>query len=221
MSRAGVLSKTAILAKYGRSDSDWLLANIPFLDCPDQSILDTYYYRWWSYKQNILYKADFGGYVVNEGGGYGITPCPLGHHFYEGRWLRDPTYLNDNLRYWLSPRSTPRAYSNWMADAVYARFLAGHDVKALVDALEGLKANCQVWERERFDLHKSLFKWIPDRDGMEASVACWEEAARTGKYDSNTLMFGGEGWRPSFNSYMWADAVALSKIAHLAGEGLA
>jgi hypothetical protein len=119
-----ILSKAAILPKYGRSDSDWLLANIPFLDGPDQSLLDTYYYRWWSYKQNTLYNADFGGYVVNEGGGYGITSCPVGHHLYDGRWLRDPKYMDDNLRCWVSGKSQPRRYANWLADGVWAKYLA-------------------------------------------------------------------------------------------------
>ena len=57
-------------------------------------------------------------------------PCALGHHLYEGRWLKDRAFLNDDIRFWLSGQDNPRRYSNWLADGCYARFLVDHDASS-------------------------------------------------------------------------------------------
>ncbi|MHC4208035.1 MAG: MGH1-like glycoside hydrolase domain-containing protein, partial [Planctomycetota bacterium] len=54
------------------------------------------------------------------------------------------------------------------------------------------------WEKERLE-PDGLFRQIDDRDGMEVSV-------------------GGSGKRATINSYMYGDAVAIAKIALLAGR---
>lgn len=36
---------------------------------------------------------------------------PAGHHFYEGRWLRNPDYLDDYARFWFRKGGEPRQYS--------------------------------------------------------------------------------------------------------------
>lgn len=212
-----ILDKTGILNSYGRGDNQWFIDNIPFLDCPDANIKDIYYYRWWNYKYNIAWNSTLSGWVINEGGGYGVTPCPLGHHFYEGRWLKDRAYLNDYMRFWFSGIDNPRRYSNWLADSFYAKYLVDYDQSRVTSFLTNLTGNYSGWESERFDSVKGLFKWIPDRDGMEASLAGFEEG-ESNNYDWNTVIFGGEGYRPSLNSYMYADAMAIKKIAELAGD---
>jgi len=44
-----------------------------------------------------------------------------------------------------------------------------------------------------------------------------EQGARDG-FQWNTVIFGGEGYRPTLNSYMVADAVAIARLAELAGD---
>ena len=75
---ASLLNGNAILDGYGRGDNEWFLTNIPLFDCPDKDLTDIYYYRWWNYRKNIVWNAKSKGWTIHEGGGYGITPCPLG-----------------------------------------------------------------------------------------------------------------------------------------------
>ena len=223
-----VLDATALLKANGYPDDPWLLENIPFFECPDQDLESTYYYRWWNYHDNIKWDAKFNGWIVCEGGGYGVTPCPLGHHLYEGRWIKKRIYLNDDCRYWFDlmnhppissdhNRSSPRAYANWFGDGCYARFLVDGDRAQVTSLLENLKTNFMGWEAEHLDVGKGLFRWIPDRDGMEASLAGFEDG-EADNYSRDAVIFGGEGYRPSFNSYMVADARAVAAVAELAGD---
>jgi hypothetical protein len=212
-----LLNRTAILDSYRRGDNQWFLDNIPFFECPDQDITNIYYYRWWSYRKNLHWNPKSDGWTVHEGGGYGITPCPLGHHLYEGRWLKNRAYLQDYIRFWFTGQDSPRRYSTWLADGCYALFLVDYDAPFSVALLDRLKTNYVAWEKEHFDAAKGLFKWIPDRDGMEATLAGFEQG-ETDNFQWNTVIFGGEGYRPSLNSYMFADARAISKIATLAAD---
>lgn len=43
---------------------DFLKANIPLLDCPDQEIATTYYFRWWTYRKHIQQTPV--GFIVDE-----------------------------------------------------------------------------------------------------------------------------------------------------------
>ena len=116
---------------------DFLKDNIPLLDCPDEDIQTTYYFRWWTYRKHI--KKTPAGFIVDEflpnvgwAGKYNTINCAAGHHIYEGRWLRDPQYLDDYSRFWFRGGGEPRRYSFWAADAIWARYcvtrrqVAGH-----------------------------------------------------------------------------------------------
>ena len=212
-----VLDGKTLLAKHGHAADSWLLENVPFFECPDSAIEEIYYYRWRSYHKNIHWHAEFGGWTVHEGGGYGITPCPLGHHIYEGRWIKDRAYLRDYCRFWFTGRDNPRRYSTWFADGWHACYLVDGDAAQAVTLLEPLKANHEAWEKEHFDTDRGLFRWIPDRDGMEASLAGFE-AGEADQFQWNTVIFGGEGFRPSLNSYLFADCRAIAALAALAGD---
>ena len=69
---------------------------------------------------------------------------------------------------------------------------------APIALLPDLVANYEAWEKDHRD-PGGLFWQIDDRDGMEYSI-------------------GGSGYRPSINSYMYGDAMAIAAIADLAGE---
>ncbi|MGA1997588.1 MAG: family 43 glycosylhydrolase, partial [Bryobacteraceae bacterium] len=62
-----------------------------------------------------------------------------------------------------------------------------------IDLLPALVGNYEQWERTHQDA-SGLFWQIDDRDGMEISI-------------------GGSGYRPTINSYMYGDAVALGDMA--------
>ena len=181
----------------------FLSNNIPWFDCPDKQLEETYYYRWWSYRKHLTETP--AGWVVTEflppvpwAGAYNTISCAAGHHLYEGRWLRDPKYMKDYSEFWLLPEAKPRDYSFWSADAVRAVSLASGNKAFAQKLLPNLVANYQAWERTHLN-PSGLFKQIDDRDGMEYSL-------------------GGSGYRPSINSYMYGDASAIAEIAAEAGN---
>jgi len=182
----------------------FLEKNIPLFECPDKDFERTYYFRWWTYRKHVKLTPD--GYVITEflpkvpwSGKHNTISCPAAHHFYEGRWLRDSKYLDDYAVFWLRKGGSARSYSFWIADAYYARNMVNPNDKLLVDLLDDLIKNYQEWESKRL-VGDGMFWQIDDRDGMEVSV-------------------GGSGKRATINSYMYGDALAISRIAEMAGRG--
>ncbi|MFC1792497.1 glycosyl hydrolase family 65 protein [Planctomycetota bacterium] len=182
---------------------EFLTANIPLFECPDKDIERTYYFRWWTYRKHIKNTPD--GFVITEflpevpwAGKHNTISCAAGHHFYEGRWLHDAKYLNDYAMFWFRGGGSPRSYSFWAADALWAGHLVTLDKNLVTELLDDLIINYKKWEIERLE-PDGLFRQIDDRDGMEMSV-------------------GGSGKRATINSYMYGDAVAIAKIAKLAGR---
>jgi hypothetical protein len=177
--------------------------NIPFFECPDKALEETYYFRWWTYRKHIKQTPD--GWVVTEflpqvswSGKHNTICCPAGHHFYEGRWLRDPKYLNDYAQFWFGKGGNPRLYSFWAADALYADYLVKGNKALVTGLLDDLVKNYEGWGQNRLT-PDGLFWQIDDRDGMEVSI-------------------GKSGKRATINSYMFGDAYAIARIAELAGR---
>jgi len=192
------------------NDKAWefLKANIPLLECPDKDIEEIYYFRWWAYRKHI--KATPDGFVIDEfrpkvgwSGRHNTISCAAGHHIYEGRWLRDPKYMDDYEVFWLrNEGAMPRRYSFWAADAYYARYLVQLNREFIADLLDDLIRNYEGWEKER-GLDNGLFWQYDVLDGMEESIS----GSRRHK-----------NVRPTINSYMYGDAKAISRIAQMAGR---
>ena len=124
---------------------DFLEENIPLFECPDPLIERTYYFRWWTYRKHIKNTPD--GFVITEflprvpcAGKHNTINCPAGHQFYEGRWLHDRKYLDDYAVFWFRKGGSPRRYSFWAADALWARHLVRPNRDLLVGLLDDLVA---------------------------------------------------------------------------------
>ena len=184
--------------------ADWMARNVPRFQCPDKDMEEIYHYRWWTFRKHLKKTPE--GHVVTEflpkvpwSGKYNAISCPLGHHFYEGRWIGDPCYLDDYARFWTSGSGDPRRYSSWLANAVYARSCVTGDREQAIVLLPDLISNYEAWEASHLD-DNGLFWQEDDRDGMECSI-------------SGRLAPGGKGHRPTINSYMYGDARAIAEIA--------
>lgn len=182
---------------------EFLKKNIPLFECPDKDIERTYYFRWWTYRKHVKNTPD--GYVITEflpkvnwSGKHNTISCPAGHHFYEGRWLHNPKYLDNYAVFWFRKGGSPRLYSFWAADAMYARYLVNHNKELVTGLLDDLVDNYEAWEDMRL-MGDGMFWQIDGRDGMEVSV-------------------GGSGKRATINSYMFGDALAIARIAEMAGR---
>ena len=202
---------------WDNRDWDWYKANIPFLETPDADIDTTYYYRWEVVTKHLTYGSPRSGYSYTEfidrpfwSGAYGAISCPAGHQLYEVRWLHDHRYAQDYARYWLrTPGAQPRNYSTWLADSVWAVQMAHGDEAFARDLLEDLVKNHEGWEKRQYVPEVGLFWQTGHDDGMEFNI---------NSRQTKDILRGAPSYRPSFNAYMYADAVAIAKIAQLAGN---
>lgn len=194
----------AIYPAYIPNGAAWsfLKNNIPLFECPDKDIEEIYYFRWWTYRKHIKSTPD--GFIITEflpdvpwAGKDDSIDAAAGHHIYEGRWLADHKYLDDYSAFWFRKGGNPRLYSSWLADALWARYMVSGNGGDIKDILPDLTKNYETWEKSSLKTN-GLFWQIDDRDGMEMSIS-------------------GNGYRPTLNSYMYGDAVAIAKIAKLAG----
>ena len=133
--------------------------------------------------------------------------CPAGHHIYEGRWLKNPKYISEYIDFWLNKSGEGiRQYSFWIADAFLAFNNIHRNDSIMRKQLKSLINNYNEWEKIRKEKDKVLFFQYDDRDGMELTVS-------GRKLNNGTEIFGIESVRPTINSYMYADAKAISKIS--------
>jgi hypothetical protein len=219
-SSAQLLDKQRLLDAetfWDNRDWDWYKEQIPFFECPDPDINTTYYYRWELLTKHLTYGAPNSGYSFTEfidrpfwSGAYGAISCPAGHQLYEARWLRDPRIAHDYSRYWFrTPGAQPRNYSTWLADSVWAIHLVRNDPEFATDLLRDLVEHFQGWKNRHFVPEAGMFWQTGHDDGMEFNI---------NSRQTKDILRGAPGFRPSFNAYMWADAVAIARIAELAGD---
>ena len=190
----------------------WLQKEIPFFECPDREVEETYFFRWWSFRKHLVQTTS--GWVITEfltpvrhAGIYNTISCAAGFHLTEGRWLRDQKILDDYTSFWLrgnngQPQPHFHKFSSWFASATYDRFLVSGDKTLLTNLLVDFVADYRSWENEKLTTN-GLFWQFDVRDGMEESIS-------GGRKDQNI--------RPTINSYMFANARAIAAIAELAKD---
>ncbi len=181
----------------------FLKGNIPLFECPDKNIERTYYFRWWTYRKHIKKTPD--GFVITEfqpevpwSGKYNTIACAAGHHIHEGRWLHDQRIMDDYIHFWCSGKGEQYSYSTWLANSVYTRYLVTSDCSFTTSLLNELAENFNGWEKRRLGSN-GLFWQNAGADGMEHGI-------------------GGDGYRPTINSYMFGEAQAITLIAEMAGN---
>jgi hypothetical protein len=202
---------------WDNRDFDWYQANIPFFECPDAEINTTYYYRWELITKHLTYGSPNSGYSFTEfidrpswSGTYGAISCPAGHQLYEVRWLRDPVYARDYAKYWFrTSGAQPRNYGTWLADGIGAVHQVHPDAALMKNLLPDMVKNYEGWEKRQFVPEAGLFWQNGHDDGMEFNI---------NSRQTTDILRGAPGYRPGFNAYMWADALAIARAARLAGD---
>lgn len=207
------------LAKqYYQDDAQWYLDNIPFFECSDKQIEQVYYYRWKLYKAHIR-NVGQDQYVITEfinHVGWDRDPyCTINaasmHHIYEGRWLRDPRYMNGYINYLFQDGGNNRRYSESIADAAYARYLVNSDSAFILKQLDSMRREYNDWS-DHFDSAKNLY-YIPAMpDATEYTIASIDASGGKDGFDD------GEAFRPTINSYMYGNAMAIAQLAAMKGD---
>ena len=190
---------------------EWLRDKIPLFECPDKELERTYYFRFWTFRKHIKKTPD--GFVVSEflpdvqwGGKYNVINATAGHHFYEGRWLRDSKNIfSDYLRFYLDNPEDSHKYSSWLLFAAAEYEKVTGELPIGEDELEKMVAYYEEWERTH--KLKSGFFWSYDGyDAMEYSISGTKNGKRI------------KGIRPTLNSYMYAEAAAIAHFAKRLGN---
>ena len=190
---------------------EWMCANVPFFDCPDQSLEEMYYFRWWTLRKHI--KNTPVGYAMTEfmvprnyADKYNLISSALGHHIHESRWIRNPKYLDGILNTWYHGNNGKAMnkltkYSSWSPASVWARYLVDGRQDAATKLLGDLDWEYRQWNAKQW---KNGLYWQFDvRDAMEETIS-------GGRKEKNA--------RPSINSYMYGNALGIANIARLAGK---
>src|SRR5690606_4166958 len=202
--------EAVVIMIANKESAGWLEANIPLLDCPDPAIEKIYYFRWWSFRKHIKQTPE--GTIVTEfitpvkhAGKYNSISCALGHHLYEGRWLKGHRFLQEYVDFWLYHADKGQSkrrfhqFSSWLPDALLAYCKVNPDNHYLEARLMDLDQDFEKWEKER-KANNGLFWQYDVQDGMEESVSGGRKV---------------HNMRPSINSYMYGNAVAIAAIAKL------
>ena len=196
----------------------FLAANVPLFACPDREIERTYYFRWWTFRKHLRKGAD-GGWRVTEflpkvgwSGTDNTIVCPAGHHFREGRWLRDSRYLADNARFWLAGKDSGHkwGYSSWLyTGTCQLAEVAGLDALP-AELLDAAVKYYERWEQGFYKpAGKSRIKMGGDGHGGFMS---------TDGNEGTEISLGGSGWKPLFNSAMWSEAKTIAAVARRVGK---
>lgn len=212
------LDQEKLAKEYFNEDAQWYIDNIPFFECSNKEMEQVYYYRWKLYKahirnvgQNEFVITEFINHVAWDRDPYCTINAASMHHIYEGRWLKDDRYMNGYINYLFQNGGNNRRYSESIAEAAYARYLVNADKDFLVSQLDSMKYIYEQWY-DHFDSSKQLF-WIPAMpDATEYTIASIDASNGTAGFD------GGEAFRPTINSYMYANALAIANIAKMKGD---
>jgi hypothetical protein len=191
---------------------EFLAANVPLLDCPDATIQEVYYFRWWTFRKHVRRTeqgrvlTEFLAPVRHAGPGNTVS-CALGHHLAEGRWLADRRVLDETVHFWLrghggKPQPHLHKYSSWLAHALLGRLCVDGREQAALELLDDLVADYRQWEAERLG-DDGLFWQYDVQDAMEESIS----GSRTAR-----------NARPTINGYMYGNAAALALLAERAGR---
>lgn len=214
-----VIDRSEVFARYDWWDSrdfDWYSERIPFIDTPDDEINEVYYYRWEVLKTHLTYGSPETGYLFTEfmdrpfwSGTYGGISCPLGHQLSEVRWLKDPRVIDDFARYWIDTEGAKeRNYSNWYGYGIWHIHEVWQDSSWAVSMLPYMEEQLEGWMETNWDAEHGLFFKSGHDDGMEININSRQLT------DDWTV----EGYRPTLNSYLYGDLMAMAQIAKLAGD---
>jgi hypothetical protein len=211
------IKKEEVYSRYYHEDYQWYMNNVPFFQCSDTSIEQVYYYRWKLYKAHLrntgpdeYVVTEFINHVPWDRDPYCTINAASMHHIYEGRWLRDDRYMNGYINN-LYHGGNNRRYSESIADAAYARFLVNADTAFLINQLDSMISIYNGWY-DHYDSAKDMY-YIPAMpDATEYTIASIDASGGKDGFE------GGEAFRPTLNSYMYGNALAIAQIAKMNGD---
>lgn len=211
------LDADALASKYFGNDAPWYRNRIPFFESSDKEITDVYYYRWQIFR---AHQRDLGanGYISTEfldDVGWQTKPWAslndaTGFHLLEGRWCRDRRFKEDYATFMYSSNSNTRQFSESMAAAVWQGYLVDGVASDATARLAAMQSVFNAWQ-DSLDTSKGLYWVEPLRDATEYTISSIDASNGVDGFT------GGQSFRPSINSYQYANAKAIASLAALKG----
>ncbi len=199
-----------------KDDKEWeyanyefLKKNIPIFTCSDKTIEEIYYFRAYNFAKHIC-KNSKGQYIVTEFSipvhwakeREGAIACPVGHQLRELRWFKNAREITRQyIEFWLNDIDGLLYYNNWFISAVYDYLMVSEDWDFVYGNLDKM-VEYLTRQKEEHLANCGMYKSVDNYDGMELSISAY-------------------GIRPTINSYIYANAWALSKILERFNDGRA
>lgn len=133
-----------------------------------------------------------------------------GFHLLEGRWCRDRRFKEDYATFMFSSNSNTRQFSESMGASVWQGYLVDGVAEDATARLAAMQAVFNSWV-DAYDSSKGLYYVEPLRDATEYTISSIDA---TNGQDGFT---GGNSFRPSINSYQYANARAIASLAAIKG----
>lgn len=211
------------LTNYFGNDAPWYTDRIPLFETSLSPLQEVYYYRWSLFR---AHQRDLGslGFISTEfindvswqASPWGILTNAANYQLREGRWCRDRRFKNDYADVLYNVNPEPYQFSEVIADGVWQGYLVDGVESTVVKHLGRMREVYEGWNATLgfggFDDSKGMYYIQPLDDATEYTIASIDAS---GGYDGFT---GGEAFRPSINSYQYANALAIASIAELEGQ---
>jgi hypothetical protein len=223
------LDRQVIAQQNFGADAEWYLRSIPFLEIDDPEIQEIYYYRWKLYRSHIRQIGAQGTTVTEflENVPWARQPYTdlndsASFHLLEGRWLRDPAVVDSLIDHLYTGGGNDRHFSESIAAATEASTRVTGDPEPGLRHLDTMQHIFNLWD-DHLDRARNLY-WIePLLDATEYTISSIDASGAgftdTPSRDQNRNGFtGGFAYRPSINSYQYANALAIARFAALAGK---
>lgn len=217
---AHAIDTNAIAQKYFGNDTEWYANRIPFFESSDNKLDEIYYYRWQVFR---AHQRDLGhdyGFITTEFAddvGWQLQPWAslndaTGFHLNEGRWCRDRRFTQDYIEFMFGNRKgNDRHFSDYMADSVWNVYLVDHDAQSATQFLDQIKTLYDQWN-DHLNTTNGLYYIEPLRDATEYTIASIDASGGQDGFR------GGNAFRPSINSYMFANFRAIAHLARLSND---
>lgn len=212
-----VLDAKALTSQHFGNDAPWYLSRIPLFESSDKTLEEVYYYRWSIFRahqrdlgSNGFISTEFLNDVSWQTEPWASLNDATGFHLQEGRWCRDRRFKEDYATFIYSGNSNTRQFSESMAAAVWQGYLVDGVLEDAVARLDAMQAVYNAWV-DSFDADKSLYWVEPLRDATEYTISSIDASGGIDGFR------GGDSFRPSINSFQYANAKAISKLAALKG----
>jgi hypothetical protein len=210
------------------ADAPWFERNIPFLEIDDPEIQQIYYYRWKLFRGHIREIGAQGTTVLEflpnvpwARQPYTDLNDSAAFHLREGRWLRDSSVVDNLIDHLYTGGANDRHFSEWIVAATVDTTLVTGDPAPALKHLDTMQHIYNLWD-DHLDPQRALY-WIePLLDATEYTIASIDASGagfvENASKDQNQNGFtGGFAYRPSINSYQYGNALAIARLARLAG----